>query len=73
MEKIRINQMDFISQFRKNPIGKQDKNGEDLHYGDTVTQGNEDKYLVGYRYGSIQLVPMIPSFTMETFFCYFTR
>ena len=63
MEKLRINQIDFILQFRKNPIGEKDKDGNELHYGDVVTYSGED-YVLGYRYGSNQLLPMTPSYTM---------
>lgn len=55
--KFRILISDFIPHFRKFPINEKDKEGKELYFGDTVIR-NEEKYLIGYRYGKVSLLPI---------------
>lgn len=56
MKKLQISVIDFLPQAKKFPIGQKDKNGAEIHYGDTIEKRGE-KLLVGYRYGKTVLKP----------------
>lgn len=53
-KKIKISIIDFLSQFRKHSINETDKNGTQIHYGDTVAKEGQN-YFVAYRYGKTVL------------------
>ena len=53
-KKVKISIIDFMPEFRKHSIGEVDKNGTDIHYGDTVSKDGQN-YFVAYRYGKTVL------------------
>lgn len=50
-KKYRISQIDFLPQTGKFKIGAKDKEGNELHLGDIVSNESGEKYFIGYRYG----------------------
>ena len=53
-KKTKVSITDFIPYYGQVPIGKKDKNEEDLFVGDVVKYNKQD-WIIGYRYGSFML------------------
>jgi len=57
MKKIQIDFIDGIPLTKKIKINGTDKNGEQLFIGQTIVDKYGEKYVIGYRYGNVCLVP----------------
>jgi len=66
MNKLQVRFSDFILINGKIPIGETDKNMMPLFVGDTVRRDDGEKFVVGYRYGGIALIPMFGMHTIGT-------
>lgn len=53
-QKIKISVIDFLPEQGKHKIGHKDKNGNELHIGDTVSY-NDENWIIVYRYGKYLL------------------
>lgn len=65
MNKIQIDFSDAIPLTGKISISEKDSEGEELFIGDTVTDNRNEKYVIGYRYGSISLIPLLGMHTLS--------
>ncbi len=57
MNKIQINFTDGIPLTGKISINENDSEGKPLFIGDTLQDERNEKYVIGYRYGDISLIP----------------
>lgn len=64
MNKIQIDFTDSIPLNSKIAINETDNKGVDLYIGDTLIDERNNKYIIGYRYGDISLIPPFGMHTM---------
>lgn len=57
MNKIQIDFTDGIPLTGKVSISEKDSQGKELFVGDTIVDNRGEKYVIGYRYGKITLIP----------------
>ena len=57
MNKIQIDFTDGIPLTKKVSISEKDSQGKELFIGDTIIDNCGEKYVIGYRYGDISLIP----------------
>jgi len=63
MNKLQINFTDGLRLLNKIPVGT-DKNGSTISICDTVVRDDGEKFVIGYRYGSISLIPFFGMHTL---------
>jgi hypothetical protein len=62
--KLQIDFADAIPLTGKISINQKDSEGNDLFIGDTIVDESQEKHVIGYRYGTIDLIPMFGIHTM---------
>ena len=65
MNKIQIDFSDGIPLKDKIAIDKKDKTGAKLFIGDTIIDKRNERYIIGYCYGSIALIPPMGMHTLQ--------
>ena len=66
MNKIQIRFTDFLPISGKISIGQTDKNLLPLFVGDTISREDGERFVIGYRYGAIALIPFFGMHTLGT-------